>query len=343
MVNRRQALAGLSMLAGGAWIRKAEASPAAWLTDGQFRWTASPPLIEPVVKRDDPCHAIKDPSVVFHDGLWHVFATIRSRKRTHQIEYVSFPDWQRTAQAERTVLSLADGYFCAPQVLWFTPHSCWYLIYQVQEPARKPALQPAYSTSSRIHDPHSWSRPKLLFAQQPENIRTWIDFWTISDDERMHLFFTSLDGRMWRSSTRTSDFPHGWTLPTVVLEDDIFEASHTYRLQGVNQFLTLVEAQGPRGRRYYKAYVADRLDGRWTPLAATLQKPFAAPTNVRDQAEHWTDSFSHGELLRVGRDERLEVDPHRLEFLFQGVSDRVRQGKVYGDIPWKLGLLRPLA
>ena len=31
----------------------------------------------------------------------------------------------------------------------------------------------------------------------------------------------------------------------------------------------------------------------------------------------------------------------RLRFLFQGVSDRERQGKVYGEIPWRLGLLEP--
>jgi hypothetical protein len=53
----------------------------------------------------------------------------------------------------------------------------------------------------------------------------------------------------------------------------------------------------------------------------------------------WTDSFSHGELLRAGHDELLEVDPARLRFLFQGVADADRQGKPYGDIPWKLGLL----
>jgi hypothetical protein len=36
----------------------------------------------------------------------------------------------------------------------------------------------------------------------------------------------------------------------------------------------------------------------------------------------------------------MEVDPAKLEFLFQGVSDADRTGKKYGDIPWQLGLLR---
>ena len=59
----------------------------------------------------------------------------------------------------------------------------------------------------------------------------------------------------------------------------IFEASHTYKLKGRRQYLTIVEAQGNR-RRYYKAYLADRLEGPWKGLADTLAKPFAACENV---------------------------------------------------------------
>src|SRR5262249_8119076 len=57
---------------------------------------------------------------------------------------------------------------------------------------------------------------------------------------------------------------------------------------------------------------------------------------------HWTDSFSHGELIRAGHDETLEVDPDNLRFLFQGVSDEAREGKKYGEIPWRLGILEPV-
>jgi hypothetical protein len=145
---------------------------------------------------------------------------------------------------------------------------------------------------------------------------------------------------MWRAETSLKDFPWGWSKPRVVLRDDIFEASHTYRLKGQQKFLTLVEAQSD-GRRYYKAYTADRLDGTWEPLTASKQKPFAGPVNVRDTAAHWTDSFSHGELIRSGFNEHLEVDPVKLQFLFQGVADAEKAGKPYGEIPWKLGLLEP--
>ena len=317
--------------------RRAQGAEA--LRSGRFRWVATGPLLAPAHRPEDPCHAVKDPTVVRHDGRWHLFSTIRSLRRTHQIEYLSFTDWHEADRAERHVLTLTDGYFCAPQVFYFTPHRKWYLIYQVAGPEGGPALQPAYSTTEDIGDPTSWSEPTLLFERHPDNITAWIDFWVICDDEKAHLFFTSNDGRMWRSVTALGDFPGGWDRPRVALQTDIFEASHTYRLRGRDRYLTVVEAVGDGGRRYYKAYLADRLDGDWEPLAATKDQPFAGPANVRFDGEPWTDSFSHGELLRAGVNERLEVDPAGLRFVFQGVADEDRRGKPYGEIPWRLGLL----
>lgn len=337
--SRRRFLAGGLAAAIAAAARPGRAAdPPEWLASGSFAWRATGPLIAPASGRDDPCHAIKDPTVVRFGDRWHVFCTIRSRRRTHQIEYLSLADWSQAHRAERTVLRLTDGYFCAPQVFYFRPQRKWYLIYQVNEPSRKPSLQPAWSTSDDLARPDGWTPPKLLFAEQPANVERWIDFWVICDQRRAHLFFTSNDGRMWRSETRLDDFPAGWSRPAVVLEADLFEASHTYRLAGMETYLTLVEAQAGQ-RRYYQAYLADRLDGAWRPLAATLDRPFASVQNVRDQGTHWTDSFSHGELLRAGHDERLEVDPRRLRFLYQGVSDAELRGKPYGEIPWRLGLL----
>jgi hypothetical protein len=301
-----------------------DAAAVAQLLAGDFRWTTAGPVIRPEAGRDDPCHAIKDPTVVRYDGRWHVFATIRSRQRTHQIEYLNFSDWSEADKAQRHILAISDGYFCAPQVFYFTPHKKWYLVYQANDPNRPVQLQPACSTTETLDDPQSWTPPRLLFDEHPTGVQAWIDFWVICDERAAHL----------------DKFPGGWSAPQVVLQGDIFEASHTYRLRGLDKYLTLVEAQNG-GRRYYKAFLADRLDGVWQPLAATRDKPFASPSNVRDAAEHWTDSFSHGELLRAGHDEKLEVDPARLEFLYQGVTDADMAGKAYGEIPWNLGLLVP--
>jgi hypothetical protein len=148
---------------------------------------------------------------------------------------------------------------------------------------------------------------------------------------------------MWRAETTLEKFPHGWTDPYVCLSGDLFEASCTYKLKGRSDYLTIVEAETHRdgGWRYYKAYLADSLDGKWKPLADTWAKPFAGPTNVIFAGDKWADSISHGELLRTGYDQALEVDPGNLRFLFQGVLDKDRVGKPYGQIPWRLGVLEP--
>ncbi len=165
-------------------------------------------------------------------------------------------------------MDLTEGYYCAPQIFYFSPQRKWYLIHQIQDPTRKPSLQPAFSTSDDINNPRSWSKSKLLFEKHPEDVKMWIDFWVICDDTKAHLFFTSHAGWMWRSETSLDDFPAQWSRPEVVLRGDIFEASHTYRLKGRDQFLTLVEARDG-GKRYFKAFTARRLDGQWRPLAAS--------------------------------------------------------------------------
>ncbi len=307
------------------------------LADGRLNWSVSRPLLEPVESHTDFYYSVKDPSVVFFGGRWHLFCSVRGRERSHQIEYITFEDWDRLAHARRRMLGLSDGYYCAQQVFFFRPHRNWYLVCQASDESWEPNYQAAYATTSDIGDPDSWSRLQPLGARQADG-KSGLDFWIICDEQKAHLFFTTLDGRMWREETPLSNFPHGWSEPRLALRGDVFEASHTYRLQGRGDYLTLIEAQAG-GRRYYKAYLADRLDGDWRPLAATRQHPFAGLANTQ-QAEHWTDSFSHGELLRTGVDERLEVDPTRLRFLFQGVGDAQRAGKKYGEIPWRLGMLR---
>ena len=124
-------------------------------------------------------------------------------------------------------------------------------------------MHPACSTTEDIADPNSWSAPVPLYDERPANLQGWIDFWVICDDEKAYLFYTDLKGRMWRAETKQKDFPKGWGEPVVALQGDVFEASHTYKSKGADKYITIIEAehkQGTRGR-YYKAYIADSLDG----------------------------------------------------------------------------------
>jgi hypothetical protein len=308
------------------------------LQDGRFSWKASGPLIDvgPGREAADPLISIKDPTVVFHGGRWHVFATVRMKSGKVDMEYLNFTDWAQANQVPRHVLAWHDQYYCAPQVFYFTPHQKWYLVYQLAEKTRQPPFGPCFSTTETLDNPRSWTKPQPMVTNAPAKPK-WLDFWVICDADKAHLFYTSLDGHLWRRETRMADFPFGWSEQKLALQADIFEASHTYKLKGRNQYLTIVEAQGD-ARRYYKAYLADRLEGPWVGLADTAAKPFAAHANVRQNPE-WTASISHGELIRAGVDESMEVDPLDLRFLFQGASDADYRGPAYGGIPWRLGIL----
>jgi hypothetical protein len=308
-----------------------------------LRWVASAPLVGPSDRDGDHFFADKDPTFVQHGGRWHLFCTVRGQKRSHQIEYLSFPDWKSVDQPERHMLSLTDNYYCAPTVFYFRPHKRWYLIFQYSDGAKDRPRQPGFSTNAKIENWQDWTKPAPLFDEPGEAVNNWIDFWVICDETKAHLFFTSDDGRMWRSETKIDEFPRGWRKPVLALEGDIFEASHTYRLHGSEQYLTIIEAIGPGSRRYYKSYLAKTLDGKWEPAAATWESPFAGSKNVLDTGPHWADSISHGELVRLGSDERMEVDPVHLRLLFQGASDEQTKGKPYGQIPWRLGILDPAA
>ena len=174
-----------------------------------------------------------------------------------------------------------------------------------------------------IADPASWTRRQPILdgrdrRSAPRGRAGLLDHLR---QQRAYLFFTSLNGKMWRLWTTLEEFPKGFGHCELALEGPIFEASHTYRLKGSDKYLTIVEENG---RRYYKAYLADRLDGPWTPLADTAERPFAGWTNIRPApgVEPWTDNVSHGELVRDGIDQTMTVDPANLRFVFQGMLDK---------------------
>jgi hypothetical protein len=101
----------------------------------------------------------------------------------------------------------------------------------------------------------------------------------------------------------------------------------------------MIEAQHGHGWRYFKAYRAEQLSGPWQAVADTKEHAFASMKNVTHAAARWTDSVSHGEILRAGYDEQMVIDLANMQIVIQGVLEKDRQGKPYGAIPWRLGLL----
>ena len=322
-----------------------------WLTTGNFHWRSTQPLISANQNALEPEVALKDPSILRVDNQWHLFATHRLVSGKVDMQYMRFTDWGEANHANRYPLKFQDAYHCAPQAFYFTPHKKWYLVYQAANNWLNPEatlpehfrLAPVFSTTDNLNDPQSWSKPeRMIVANEGNRAKPrWIDFWVICDLAKAHLFFTSDDGHFWRSETPIPDFPQGWSNPELVLKDtreELFEASHTYKIKARNQYLTIIEAIGD-GRRYYKAWLADRLEGPWQPLASTKDKPFADALSNVEQMPVWTKSISHGELIRSGIDEHMEIDPEHLSFLYQGVDNDGYRGNKYGGIPWKLGLL----
>lgn len=306
-------------------------------------WEYTAPLIAPEKRQDNPSRAQKDPTVVFYGGKWHVFMTVKLPGRS-AIEYCSFNKWKQADSSGRTILKVSNSdYYCAPQVFYFTPHKKWYLVYQMGMPGAD-KMWVAYSITTDIADPNSWTHAMPILDGGKDDPRKvgGLDYWIICDNQRAYLFLTSLNGKMWRLWTRLEDFPQGFDHCELALEAKVFEASHTYKLKGTNKYLTIIEENG---RRYYKAYFADRLDGVWTPVADTAEQPFAGWKNIRPApgVEPWTDNISHGELIRDGYDQTLTVDPDNLRFIFQGMWDKDKSGKGYGQFQWRIGMLRPIS
>ena len=141
-----------------------------------FTWVGSGPLM--AARQDEgDWHSLKDPSIVFADGKWHLFCTVRGTQRSHAIVYLSFADWPQAADAHQYVLPCHKGFFCAPQIFYFEPQKLWYLICQASDPSWSPSYQPAFATTTTIADPKSWSSLKPMFGRQPTATKAWLDFW----------------------------------------------------------------------------------------------------------------------------------------------------------------------
>ncbi|TDD81088.1 glycoside hydrolase [Actinomadura darangshiensis] len=306
-----------------------------------YQWHSSGALIAPKPDATHDIAGIKDPSVVRYNGKWHVFAST-ANKAGYNLVYTSFTDWSQAGSAPQYYLDrsgIGTGYRAAPQVFYFAPQNRWYLVYQTGNAS--------YSTTSDIGDPGSWTAPKNFYAGMPEIVRQnigdgyWVDMWVICDSAYCYLFSSDDNGHLYRSQTRVSDFPNGFSEPVIALQDSnryaLFEASNVYRVQGTNQYLLIVEAIGGDGRRYFRSWTSAGIAGSWTPLAASEGNPFARASNVTFDGTPWTRDISHGELIRAGYDQTLTVSPCAMQYLYQGKDPNA--GGDYNSLPWRLALL----
>ncbi|MER6154008.1 non-reducing end alpha-L-arabinofuranosidase family hydrolase [Streptomyces sp. NPDC001868] len=344
--------AALTTMGGSAATKRADARPtdaqpadsrspgSAAALPSRFSWSSSGTLISPKSDATHNIAGIKDPTVVHHNGKYHVFASTASASG-YNLVYLNFTDWSQAGSAPHHYLdrsAIGAGYRAAPQVFYYAPQRLWYLVYQTGNAS--------YSTNPDISNPSGWSAPRNFYSSMPDIIRQnigngyWVDMWVICDSANCYLFSSDDNGHLYRSQTTVGQFPNGFTNTVIAAQDSkyaMFEASNVYKVQGANQYLLLVEAIGSDGRRYFRSWTTSNLAGSWTPLAASENNPFARSNNVTFPSGSWTRDISHGEMIRAGYDQTLTIPACRLQYLYQGMNPNASGD--YNTLPWRLGLL----
>ena len=305
------------VLAAAATLFAANPTPT-WNVDARC-------LLKGKAANDYDFYGVKDPTIVFTEGQYHVFYTGAAKSGAWVMLHVSAPTIEGLESAPRTYLgSIGEGYFCAPEVFYYEPHKKWYLIYQDGK------FGGAYATTTTIADPASWSGPHSLGIIEGKGY----DFFAIADDTHVYLFNTPRDKSRTILVRRTplSDFPGGWGPPSIALTDT-FEAVAVYKSLADRKFYLIVEDN--KDNRYFELWTAERLAGPW----AKASEKWASRHNVTYNADRWTENISHGEFIRAGVNQKLEInDIDRVDFLIQGSP--AGKHPHYQQIPYDLGVMR---
>lgn len=129
-----------------------------------FSWSSTDALVGP---KDDSrgLSAIKDPSIVYYNNAYHVFASTVSESAGYNLVYFTFSNFSEANDAEFHYLdetAIGTGYRAAPQVFYMESQSLWYLVFQNGNAA--------YSTNSDITNPDGWSAVKTFYSSVPTTV-----------------------------------------------------------------------------------------------------------------------------------------------------------------------------
>lgn len=269
-------------------------------------------------------YGAKDPTIVYYGGKYHVFYTGANQSGGWQMLYTSASTIAGLKTAPRTYMSaIGESYFCAPQVFYYEPKGLWYLVYQ------DGTYGAAYATTSNIADPYSWSGPKSFGISGNMG---W-DYFVVCDDSYAYMYNTPSDGsgNLYVRRTSLANFPTGWSSPTVSITDS-FEGAHVYKSQADGKYYMVIEDM--KDGRYYELWTSNSAGGSWTKVA----EKWAWRGNISYNADAWTTNVSHGEIIRSGYNQKMEItDINRVDFLIQGTTSL---SGPYQQIIWDLGLIR---
>lgn len=341
------------------------------------RWTVSEPILQAGPKGTFDDVAVKDPTIVFYNGQYHLFYTSKYTTETaRQLKaegvpvppmragtvYVSAPTLEELKDARRHNLSkIVNEVVIAPQVFYFKPQNLWYIIAHRVIPGSR-VLVPIYLTNPQIEDVYGWSRPKDIRSGRPDG-GFWIDFWVICDEFNAHLFYSDQKGSVLRMQCPIEDFPLGLAdaeehiAATQTGEDDfapwaMFEAAHIYRVQDSHNYFMIAEGAywDENRNRYFDAryrfmigLVADRLEGPWRRIEKNDDTYFSHADNLyyQDGRKSAYTQISHPELIRAGYNQRLEIKDFNIRMIFQSFDgSRIPENYIYDDLPWELAVMQ---
>jgi hypothetical protein len=254
---------------------------------------------------------------VYSGGAYHLFYT--SRSSVWGLGYATASSITGLKMAtHRHLTSIGSGGgLAAPQVFYFASKGKWFLIYQN-------GTTPSYSTSTGVGSYGSWTAARSMGFSDGG-----IDYWCISNGTDVFCFYSANDGShtIKRRSTSIANFPTGWGSATTVATDT-FEAPHVYKNSADGLYYMMVEDIN----RHFELWRASYLAGTWTKL----QENWATIGNCTFTGEVWTSQVSHGEILRSGTDERLNISSIVTpQILIQGTTGTGS----YSSLPYDLGLM----
>lgn len=333
------------------------------------KWTVSQPILTRGGGDAFDNVAVKDPSIVFYQGNYHLFYTAKSVKQSPEgvkydidLGYVSASCLEGLNGAKRfSFREIVGDVVIAPQIFYFEPQGLWYLIAQTKV-SGKPNLAPIYLTNPNIENVHGWSKPKILQTGKSDDT-FWIDFWVICDETKAYLFYSNQKSSVLRMECPIESFPQGFAQAkaqvalTVQGEDDygrwqIFEAQHVYHVKSPEKYLILLECgyyeeskkwYGDARRRFMIGMVADRLQGPWSRIETGENEYLAQAKYLFGGDGHPCNytQVSHPELIRSGYNQKLEIEDFNLHILFQSFDgSNTPDGYNYNELPWELAVMR---
>jgi endo-1,4-beta-xylanase len=351
-------------------------APAARIVDGgrlalffpYKHWTVTGPILSagPAGSFDEL--AVKNPSLVFHRGRWHLFYTSKPRRDSREFKtalgYITAPTLEALAASPRIEMRQVLGEsIISPQVFYFEPQGLWYLIGHVGDTALQ-TLEPVYSTNPDIENVNGWTAPRKLRTSRRQKDDFWIDFWVICDEQKAHLFYSNHKGTLHRMETPLADFPGGFAAATEQLALTLpateggrgkwmfYDASHIYHVKSANKYLAILEGASTHptrrnqldGRnRFLFGMIANRLEGPWRRVEMTGNEFMGETRWLFDEAgaPMRPGPVSHPELIRAGHDQRLQIEDYRLKMIFQTFDAKgIEHTYDYHALPWQLMLMR---